>query len=302
MLRPFAAYLRVYEPLSAFGDEPDERFLRAVEAASAGEGGRVGAGERERLMWLKSQFASPPRLLPAELATGRSAPSGVTDVLVLHPSDVPCGKGVSVGPGPLVCPLELRARSATALINFLDEADPVLREVVVGGMPVERVRGHADAAIGDLTNSVMHVLSVTWAIPLPWFTLVDPAQRRFVPGAGLSDPEREVSWRVAMADARRRVALARDLAEETLGDQAPTRMLADTDQWLAAFHPHSAVELDYGGLVQMLDDDALEADTTAEDVHGLLDALRDGDIEELSDLFQSLRDRWSELAARERFN
>lgn len=304
MLRPFAAYLRVYEPLSAFGDPPDERLLKAVDAAKAGELTRVSAGQRERAMWLKSQFASPPRLLPAELASGRSAPSGLTDVLVLNPSDVPQGKGVKVGPGPLVCPLELRARSATALINFLEEAHPALRAIVLepGGGSAERVRSHAVTAIGDLKNSVMHVLSVTWAIPLPWFALVDPAERKIVLGSGLHDPEREVSWRVAMADARRRVDLARDLAESVLGDQAPTRMLIDTDEWLSSFHPDSAVELDYGGLVQLVDDDTLESDTTAEDVHGLLDALRDTDLERLTDLFQDLRDYWSDMAARERFN
>ncbi|MQA61880.1 MAG: hypothetical protein GEU86_10365 [Actinophytocola sp.] len=301
MPRPFSAYLRVYEPLSAFGDPLDKRLLAAVEAATLT---RATAGEREEQMWLKSQVSTPPRLLPAELADGRAAPSGTTDVLVLQPADVPTGKGVKVGPGPLVCPLELRARSAAALVSFLGDAHPALRNAVldVNGTSMESIRARAAAALGELHTDALHVLSVTWTIPLPWFTLVDPGERRLVLGTGLADPERELSWRVAMIDARRRVAQARELAENVIGDEGPTKILIDTDHWLAAFHPNSAVELDYGGLVQMIEDPILESDTSAEEVHAVLDALRSGDIEELTDLFTGLRDYWGELAARERFN
>lgn len=300
MPRPIAAYLRVYEPLSAFGDPPDERLLAAVEAARLK---RAAAGTREQEMWLKSQLAVPPRLLPAELADGTAAPSTVTDVLVLDPEDVPASKGVVVGPGPLVCPLELRARSAAALVNFLRESHPALRTAVLdaAGTSLEEVRTRTTAALSD-SVAPLHVLSVTWAIPLPWFTLVDPEQRRLVVGSGVDDPARELSWRVAMADARRRVAQARELAEQTIGDQGPTKILVDTDRWLSNFHPNSAVELDYGGLVQVIDDPNLESDSSAEEVHGVLDALRSGNIEELTDLFTGLRDYWGELAAREHSN
>nr|PZM94840.1 MAG: hypothetical protein DIU77_13450 [Thermocrispum agreste] len=107
---------------------------------------------------------------------------------------------------------------------------------------------------------------------------------------------------MAMADARRRVAQARELAETVLGDEGPTRVLVDTDRWLANFHPNSAVELDYGGLVQLIPDEKLSTDTTAEKVHAVLAALRDGDVEKLADLFAELQDFWGELAARERCN
>lgn len=300
MPRPIAAYLRVYEPLSAFGDPPDERLVAAVKAALIK---RTAAGRREQEMWLRSQLAVPPRLLPAELADGTPAPSTVTDVLVLDPKDVPAGKGAKVGPGPLVCPLELRSRSAAALVTFLREVHPALRKAVLdaAGTTMEEVRTRTAGALADAAKP-LHVLSVTWSIPLPWFTLVDPDQRRLVVGSGVDDPERELSWRVAMADARRRVAQARELAEQTIGDQGPTKILVDTDRWLANFHPNSAVELDYGGLVQIIDDPNLESDTSAEEVHGVLDALRSGNIEELTDLFTGLRDFWGELAARERSN
>ncbi|RZQ65306.1 hypothetical protein [Amycolatopsis suaedae] len=297
MLRPFVAYLRVYEPLSAFGDPPDPQLQRAVEARKLT---RAGVGEREQHMWLRSQLAAPARLLPAELADGRAAPSTRTDVLVLDPSDVPG----EVGPGPLVCPLELRARSAAALVNFLTEAHPALRTSVLSdaGASAEAVRARTSSALGGMDGPAVHVLSTTWTVPLPWFALIDPDSRRLELGSGRHDPRRELSWRASMADARRRATEARELVERTIGESGPSRILAETNRWLDQFDPNSAVELDYGGLVQLIADPILESDTSAHEVHRILDALRAGDGEELAELFTDLREYWGELAARERFN
>ncbi|WP_216211363.1 hypothetical protein [Amycolatopsis aidingensis] len=302
MLRPFVAYLRVYEPLSAFGEPPEEQLVKAVKEARLT---RASAGEREQLMWLRSQTAAPIRLLPAELADGSAAPSALTDVLVLDTEDVPPDtEGEEVGPGPLVCPLELRARSAAALVSFLGDAHPALREAVLAtaGTTAESVRARTTAALGELGGSAMHVLSTTWTVPLPWFSLIEPERKRLVLGSGRYDPERELSWRASMGDARRRVAEASELVHNTIGDSGPSRILSETARWLDNFHPNSAVELDYGGLVQLIADPILDSDSSAEEVHRILDALRAGNVEQLAELFQDLRDYWSELAARERFN
>jgi len=302
VLRPFVAYLRVYEPLSAFGDPPPSVLLKAVESAQLT---RASVGGREQQMWLKSQVAAPSRLLPAELADGRAAPSTQTDVLVLDPAEVPTGPDVNLGPGPLVCPLELRARSAAALVSFLSDAHPALKASVMaaGGASDELIRSRTTAALGDMKAAAMHVLSTTWTVPLPWFALVDPDERRLVLGSGRYDPARELSWRIAMADARERALEAQMLVEGTFGeDVGPARILAETARWLDNFHPDSAVELDYGGLVQLIADPVLEADTSAEEVHRMVDALRTGTPEELGQIFSDLRDFWAELAAKERFN
>ncbi|MFD8500354.1 hypothetical protein [Amycolatopsis sp. NPDC059657] len=297
MLRPFVSYLRVYEPLSAFGDPPDNLLVQAVEAAQLS---RSAAGEREQSMWLRSQITSPSRLLPAELADGRAAPSTTTDVLVLDEAEVPSG----LGSEPLVCPLELRARSAAALVSFMSDAHPALMNSVLdaGGLTADRVRSRAKAALSSSHRPVVHVLSTTWTVPLPWFALIEPDERRLTLGTGRHDPSRELSWRTTMAEARARVTEAHSLVENTLGDSGPARILADTSRWLDSFSAKSAVELDYGGIVQMIADPILETDTTADEVHGILEALRSGNVEELAELFTDLREYWGELAARERFN
>jgi hypothetical protein len=294
--RPFVAYLRVYEPLSSF-DGPLGNLLR--EAVETGQLEYSAAGERERLLWLRSQVGVPPTLLPGELADGRPSPAALRDVLVLDPAEVPT-ENATVGPGPLVCPLDLRARSAAALVGFLASSSPTLRHAALSSS-LETVREKAAAVLADLPSGAVHVVSTTWTVPLPWFALVDPDHRHVVM-ATRDDPRRQVCWRIAMTDARRRVALAQELAERTFGEQGPTKVLQDTGRWLGHFHEHSAVELDYGGLVQLLDDQEIVDDSSAEDVNAIIEALEAQNVEEVAVRFERLRDFWGELAVRERFN
>ncbi|GGM73187.1 hypothetical protein GCM10012275_49760 [Longimycelium tulufanense] len=297
MPRPFVAYLRVYEPLPSLDTALRQRV---EEALGAGELDPADAGERERQLWLKAQLASPPRLLPGELPDGTAAPSAPFDVMVLEPEDVPAETDGEIGPGPLVCPLDVRPRAAAALIGFLSTAPAPLREQVLP-LPPDSVRSRASAVMAELTAGAVHVVSSTWTVPLPWFALVDPDARQLVL-APQEDPHRRVCWRVSMADARRRTARAHTAVHDALGDEGPAKVLKDTGRWLEHFHPHSAVELDYGGLVQLLDDADLLADTSAHDVHAAVDALESGDVDEVAELYERLREFWGEVAERERFN
>jgi hypothetical protein len=292
--RPFVAYLRVYEPLSSFGGSLGD-LLRAVIEDGVVEHARAGIRERE--VWFRSQLNNAA--LPGELPDGRPAPSSVRDVLVIDPAEVHCDEA-TVGPGPLVCPLDVRARSAAALMGFLETSTPMLRAAMLSDTP-ERLRARAAQILGDLPNRSVHVVSTTWTVPLPWFSMVDPAHRHVVV-APRDDPRRQVYWRVAMGDARRRIERAATLAEQTFGDAGPTRVLIDTAAWLENFDDASAVELDYGGLVQLFTDEELLEDTSADDVNGILDAIEASDAGEVADRFTKLRDFWAGMAIRERFN
>ena len=284
MPRPFVAYLRVYEPLSVLDAPLADKVRKALEN---GPIPRAEVGDRERELWLRSQLGQ--KLLPGESF----------DVMTISPAEVPTSDAARVGPGPLVCPLDLRARSAAALVGFLASAPPILQDEALGVAP-ETVRARASAVMAELSAGAVHVISTTWTVPLPWFALVDPAQRRVVLASAQDDPERQVSWRVAMADARRRVARALKVVKNSLGDEGPATVLADTGRWLEHFHPHSAVELDYGGLVQLLEDKDLLEDTSAVDVNAIVDALEAGDAEEVALRYETLREFWGELARRER--
>jgi hypothetical protein len=257
-------------------------------------------GEREQELWLRSQVAVPARLLPGELADGRAAPSAALEALVLQTAEVPSSDTATVGPGPLVCPLDLRPRSAAALVGFLSTTMGVLRSAALH-VDADRARGHASEVMSADGAAAVHVISATWTIPLPWFALVDPDDRHVVVGDGNSSV-REVYWRCAMADARRRIASAYAVTRDAIGEDGPASILRDTGRWLERFHPHSAVELDYGGLVQLMDDDELLEDTSAQDVRAILTAMGEGDGDELNARYEKVREFWARLAAKERFN
>ncbi|MEV4311809.1 hypothetical protein [Actinocrispum sp. NPDC049592] len=294
MPRPFVAYLRVYEPLSAFDSELSKRLRNVIET---GPLSRSAVGEHERQMWFRSQTSVPPRVFPGESATGRPSPRNLFDILVLDPADVP---GAAAGQGLLVCPLDLLSRSAAALVGFLSTAHPALREAAIPAS-LDSVRARAASVLGQQSANAVHAVSTTWTVPLPWFVMFDSGARRLVL-ADRESPDRECSWRATMADARDRVARAYELTANTFGDQGPAKVLEDTAGWLEHFDDTSAVELDYGGLVQLMDDETLTADTSCEDVNAIVTALEAGDAEEVAERFERLREFWGELAIKERFN
>lgn len=300
MPRPFVGYLRVYEPLSAFDAALADRLRERVTSHALS---RSAVGEREQELWLRSQLAHPVRLLPGELADGRAAPAVALEALVLQPAEVPTSEAATVGPGPLVCPIDLRPRAAAALVGFLATTAGVLRTAVLP-VDLDRARGHATEVISAEGAASVHVISATWTIPLPWFALVDPDDRHvLLSGSGEhGEPTREVYWRCAMADARRRLARAYAVTKDAIGEDGPAAVLRDTGRWLERFHPHSAVELDYGGLVQLMDDEELLEDTSAQDVWAILTAMEAGDGDELNARFEKVRDFWAGLAAKERLN
>lgn len=290
---PFVAYMRVYEPLSSFESPVREQLTDA--AMDPIESSNVSV--REQDLWLRTQICSPTRLLPGETVDG--TPKGTRHVLVLDAEDVPTGEATSVGPGPLVCPLDLRGRAAAALVGFIGAADPPLRAAALTH-PVDKARVHAGSVVQELATSAVHVLSSTWTVPLPWFAVVDPTERQVIDPVGGTG--RRVCWRIAMTDARRRVVRAHSVSRDSVGDEGPTKILREIGRWLERFHAQSAVELDYGGLARVMSEADVDADTSAEDVHAIIDAMEVGDTGEVNERYEALRDFWSTFAARERYN
>ena len=53
--------------------------------------------------------------------------------------------------------------------------------------------------------------------------------------------------------------------------------LAEVGRWLEDFHPYSLVELDYGGLVHLVSDDALRGDQSVAEIRAGLDGAARGE-------------------------
>jgi hypothetical protein len=286
MPAPFLSYLRVYEPLRAFDGAAGVQ-VRAALARGPLPPERAGRHERE--MCLRALLAT--RLLPGDERNGheprraRAAASGpAVDVLVL---------GGASGE-PLVCPLDTRARAAAAVLSFLGSESALLRGCALP-VPELEARRLAEAAVTELGPGAAHVVSASWTVPLPWFALVDPEERQL-----RLDGRRRVWWRVPMGRARARAAQAERIVRTGLGDTGPADVLAETATWLARFDRSSVVELDYGGVVELVDDEALRNDDSADQVRDALQALREGDTAGARASYDRLREFWAEVAGKQR--
>jgi hypothetical protein len=113
-----------------------------------------------------------------------------------------------------------------------------------------------------------------------------------------------------MARARRRVrralgAFGRAGVPQAVGlaDDAAPRVVTELEQigcWLEEFHPDALVELDYGGLVHLLDDGALRADQSVAEVSAVVSALISGEPEMAIAMYGRVTRRWRALAVLER--
>jgi hypothetical protein len=96
-----------------------------------------------------------------------------------------------------------------------------------------------------------------------------------------------------MSRARRRAARALAVVRKALGEHAAvSAAVEELARWLEEFHPRSLIELDYGGLVDILSDEALRSDHSAEDIAEALAGLGAGDEERANAAYERIVERW----------
>jgi hypothetical protein len=306
IMLPCAAFLRVYEPLSAFGRV--ERACWEAYAASTDRPRRADALEAEREEALRRIIALPPIVAPAresEHAYVRWA-DGTT----------------------YVCPWQTRLRSWLALGRLRATTRPPLADAFAPG---EAGRAAEDFARWEREGmaSRVYIQSSTWSVPPTWFVPFAPTERWLVLGTpgdressrpATASATRTLIYATTMSQARRRVARALATVRRVPGApdgprgpgddadrSAPAKAdlvrasvaLEEIGRWLEEFHPHALVELDYGGLVQLFDDDALRADQSVAEVSAAFSALASREYELATAMYQRLRARWRRLEAAE---
>ncbi|MFJ9926696.1 hypothetical protein ACIRU5_11760 [Streptomyces misionensis] len=271
---PYAAYLRVYEPLGAF-PEPERdhwaRYARRAERPSY---------QDELRRSLADLVPTPPVAVPVQ-------ESG--DAFVLEVDGVVC-----------VCPWGTRLRGWQALEDLGDELPPPVLDAVLP--PVVRRQAALDYErwLARNPDARPWIRTATWQVPLNWFVLVADEERRYDKGTAEVSPV--LRYRTPMVQARRRVARALRTLRETVAEGPLTDGLLDVGRWLEEFHPRSLVELDYGGLVHVLPAGELEDDHSAADVAAGIDALRRGDGEAAGEAYARLVERWRAVRDRRSAN
>ncbi|GAA2652552.1 hypothetical protein [Paractinoplanes durhamensis] len=275
----FASYLRVYEPLTAF-DRDRQVFWRRY----AREGralGPVDGPVKQRTAVLEALGAGWTRL-----------PDLPDEAYVLEWGD-----------SLLVCPWNLRLRVAEAALNARDGVPSVLADAFVP--PV--LAGQARAIVEDWRSGAkvlehgvprVHEQIATWGVPLRWFVFVDLEEREISLEAGA----RTLRYRTEISKARRRAHRAVSVLRKSLGDAPITEAVEEGTRWLEEFHPRSIVELDYGGLVNLLPDDVLSEDDSPGLVAAGLSALSRGDADAASTAYEKLVERWRAVQLLERCN
>lgn len=270
---PYAAYLRVYEPLAAFSPAERERW-RSYAAAGAApdrtQGPRV------------EHVAALQRLL----CTSQTDADEQAFVL-------------QSGATTLVCPWRTRLRSWESVVSVREGMPEVVADAFVPRPVADATR--AEAAAWQAANPVArtHIRSQTWSVPVRWFVLFTVAERR----VETADGEVAVSYQASMADARRRAARALAVLRRSAGEQAVvTEAVEEQARWLEEFHPHSVVELDYGGLAGLLTRRQLAEDRSTEDVAAALAALARSDSEAAATAYQRVAERWRRVQLTENAN
>jgi hypothetical protein len=268
----FAAYLRVYEPLSAFDRERQRYWRRYVR-----EGRAVALGD------------GPHRQQAAVIEALGSGWSRLPDL----PDDAYV---LETGDALLVCPWSLRVRVAEAALNARDGVPPVIADAFVP----PSLAGVAQAVVNDwrAEEGRLHEQVATWGVPLRWFVFVDLRERQVSTEPG----RRQLRYRTEISKARRRAHRGAAVLRSSVGDAPITEAVEDGARWLEEFHPGSVVELDYGGLVDLLGDEQLAGDDSPGLVAAGLSGLARGDAEAATEAYEKLVSRWHAVQLFERAN
>ena len=280
------ASLRVYEPLAAFSGPARTRWEAYAARPDVPSPDVAAALERE-----------------AAVRACAGATAGVLAAVEEH-AFVTELDGVR-----LVCPLGVRRRSLEALQEFLSDVPGPLVPAYLPRRPEPDLDEQVDAERLAHPDDRTHVLTSSWHVPLRWFVLVDGKEREVRLGSPGTPADgaraagtrrrtgRSLVYRTPMSRARRRVARALEVLRRTVEDGVVTAGVEDLGRWLEEFHPRSLVELDYGGLVHLLDDEQLEADESARDVTLALAALGEGDAERAAAAYARVTSRMKALQA-----
>ncbi len=315
---PYAAYLRAYEPLSAFS-EPERSRWAAYAYVRRADGVVFICPWQTRLRsWLalgRLRNSLPPALadtfVPRRIADGAAA-----DFARWHAHDA-----------------SLRTHILTATWHvpiswFVPFGPPERWLVLGGGAGTDRSPATATRTLIYLTTMAQARRRVARAIGAvrrglyglpasshPYGDQRPPAGDNAAPGAappgamprrGAGRPGGE-SGRHGRRQGDfprqggRSGHAAESIAAGATGGTTPAAVteIEEVGRWLEEFHPRALVELDYGGLVHLLDDGALRADQSVAEVAAAITGLETGELELAVAMYQRLSGRWRTLQAAE---
>ncbi|MFE3454126.1 hypothetical protein ACFXJ8_34905 [Nonomuraea sp. NPDC059194] len=285
---PYAAYLRVYEPLTAFPES--DRATWDAYAESRDRPRRATALDAEHGESIRRLLAKPPHPAP--------------------PQESPNAYLRRVEDRLYVCPWQSRLRSWLAFSDFRGSTPVKLMGSFVPLTVAEQTADDFDRYKRQGGSAALrtHIRTTTWNVPPAWFVPFDGNERWLVLGKPANGQDtttttgRNLIYVTSMAQARRRAARALQVIRRHVGEVATGIEVEDIARWLEEFHPHSLVELDYGGLVHLMDDEALQADQSVAELSAALTGLDTGQEELAYAMYQRVILRWKSMQLLESAN
>jgi hypothetical protein len=263
------SFLRVYQPVDLFAAEDTERWL--AEGVPEQPESQVGRA------WLVS----------GRLPGATDAFSVADGAFVRRLED-----------GVFLCPWRTRLRMLVGLLAFRG----TLPEEVADAFVDDDVARRAASELAEISDNHpevrSHILHANWHVPLRWFAAFDPGERILTEDRnGL-----RVRYETTLAKARERLTRAVDILDLSWLDDSVALALRELMEWVGDFPAEGLLELDYGSVAAMFEDDELVDDRSAEEVWSCLDALQVGDADRAARTFADLSDRWATVRAHEAMN
>lgn len=257
---PYRTSLRVYEPDGAVG-----------WADGSGPGAVVPRPEAvpttdELLAAFRRLIGTPPTVAPA-------APSGAAYLL-------------TAGRQQFWCPVDERQRCWAALRAARADGEGLLR---ASFPPHVLAEAEADdrAWTAAHPDSVPHLRTSSWHVPIRWFAAFQDSERVVERG-----PEPSVVYRTTMVEARRRLSRTHALLRRTAPRDRLTGAVRDLGAWVNEFHPRGVLELDYGGLVELLGVEEVARDPSVTTMGEVFAALGDGRDTDAWARYRTVVDHW----------
>jgi hypothetical protein len=198
----------------------------------------------------------------------------------------------------LVCPWRTRLRMLAGLLAFRGSVPDEVAEAFVGEEFAHRA-AHELAELEETHPEMRnHIIHANWHVPLRWFAAFEGPERILTEDRhGL-----RVRYEVALSTAKARLLRAHEILESSWIDDQITGAIKELVGWLDEFPEDGLIELDYGSVAGLFEDEDLLEDHSAAEVWTCLEALETGDVLKAGRTFSELTERWSAVRAMEVVN
>jgi hypothetical protein len=265
-----SAYLRVFQPLDAFERDEQLHWERYLVEHTRGPS-------------LRPRYAD--RVTVGKVGTIAPIQEEHAEVRVIE------GR-------TFLSPWRMRMRVLAAMLAFR-EAEPLeLWEEFVPKKDARRAARDLRRLRHLDPNAISFCHQSPWHVPIRWFVLFSDDERHL----GEDEFGRlRLRYRTTTRRAMRRAEHA--VAPLRRSDLGPiSDLIVDLHQWMVQFDRSSILELDYGGLCDMLTWDELDDDHSAQEIHDALESLERHEYPQAADVYQGVLARWAEVRGREGLN